>query len=207
MRWMTGWVVSLAIVLAIGPSAVAKGKPTPAQQCSAAKIKAMSKKAASLFACYGKAAIAGGTVDAGCVAKASGKFGVAFAKIDAKGGCAVTGDADAVEAEIDADVAALASAAPTEPTTTSTSTSTTTTSSSTSTSLPPCTGEGSACGACGSGICARNCPGTTLACFNNSTVIVMPCNSDADCGAGMYCAAGGPTCGTGMGNGCAAICP
>ncbi len=206
MRRMMGWVVSLAIVLAIAPGAVAKGKPTPAQKCSAAKIKAMSKKATSLFACYAKASLGGGTVDAGCVAKASGKFGITFAKIDAKGGCAITGDATAVEAEIDADVAALANAAPTEPTTTSSSTSTST-SSTTSTSLPPCTGEGTPCGSCGNGICARHCPGTTLACFNNSSGTIEACNSDTVCADGTYCAAGGPTCGTGTGNGCVAICP
>lgn len=208
MRWMT-WVVPTVLVLAIAPGLMARSKPTPAQKCAAAKMKAMSKKTSGLFACYAKAAASGAAVDAGCVAKVSGKFAVTFAKIDAKGGCAVTGDAAAVEAQIDDAVSALVSAAPTEPTTTSSSTSTST-STTTSTSLPPCTTEGApGCGPCGTSVCARHCPGSTLACFNNSTGTSMACSSDTDCPAGQRCAAVGANCGAGgSNNACVAgTCP
>ena len=208
MRWLS-WVLSLLLVLAFAPNATAKVKATPAQKCAAAKLMAMSKKLSGLLACHAKAAGRGAPVDATCVSKAAGKFGVAFAKIDAKGGCIVTGDAPAVEAMIDADVEALANAAPIVPTTTSTSTSTSssTSTSTSSTTLPTCGTEGASCGSCGSGVCVRHCPGTVLGCVANSSAVLQSCNSDDVCTGGHFCVANGPTCGTGVVNACAAPCP
>src|SRR5262245_24812131 len=91
----------LAVVcLAIAP--VAFAGPTPAQKCSASKVKATSKKAASKLKCHEKAISKGMAVDPLCLTKAEDKFADAFAKAEDKGGCGTMGDAGDLELVVDA---------------------------------------------------------------------------------------------------------
>jgi hypothetical protein len=82
-------------------ASVAQAGPTPAQKCSASKIKATSKKAAAKLKCHEKAITKGVAVDPACLTKAEDKFTDAFAKAEAKSGCATTGDTNAIEALVD----------------------------------------------------------------------------------------------------------
>jgi hypothetical protein len=193
------WSVAFVVALAIGVPGPASAKPGPAQKCAAAKLKAAAKKISAKLACHQQALMHGGAPSPTCLAHATSAFTLAFARAEAKGGCAVTGDAASVEAEIDTMVTSLVGDFPVVPTTTSTTTTTT---------LPPCSGEGtSGCGSCGNGVCVRLCPGTTLACVDNTAGAIQVCSDDSVCTAGRYCVAAGPTCGTGNENGCFAPCP
>ncbi len=71
--------------------------PSAAARCVAAKLNASGKRFASIAKCRAKAALAGTSVDAACVAKAEQKFFNAFAKAEASGACAVNGDATTVD--------------------------------------------------------------------------------------------------------------
>src|SRR5262249_56849066 len=81
---------------------------TPGQQCAASKIKAAGKKAACLLYVGGKVA-GGATADPikmqRCEDKLSDPATGAFARAEARGGCAVGGDVMAVEGTVDAFVA------------------------------------------------------------------------------------------------------
>ena len=95
----------LATLLAVATSSRAT---TPSQQCAASKIKAAGKKAACLL--YLDAKVAGGaTADPiklqQCADRLSDPEKGAFARAEARGGCAVGGDAVAVEGTVDAFVA------------------------------------------------------------------------------------------------------
>lgn len=198
------WSVAFVVALAAGVPGPASAKPSPAQKCAVAKLKAAAKKLSAKLACHQTALLHGGAPSATCLAHATSAFTLAFARAEAKGGCAVTGDAASVEAEIDAMVTSLVGDFPVVPTTTST----TTTSSTTTTTLPPCSGEGTSCGSCSNGVCVRICPGTTLACVDASVGTLQACTDDTVCTAGRYCIAVGPMCGTtGNDNGCFAPCP
>jgi hypothetical protein len=95
-------VVALALVAFVAAAAsVAQAGPTPAQKCTAAKIKAASKKAAATLKCQQKAILKGIAVDQPCLDKAQNKFDEAFAKAEAKGGCATAGDAAAIGPVVD----------------------------------------------------------------------------------------------------------
>src|SRR5262249_20683265 len=111
-RFAGGFVMSirpttliLATLLAVATSSRAT---TPSQQCAASKIKAAGKKAACLL--YLDAKVAGGaTADPiklqQCADRLSDPEKGAFARAEARGGCAVGGDAMAVEGTVDAFVA------------------------------------------------------------------------------------------------------
>jgi len=97
MRRMRSLAMAVAVmVVAFGAPAL--GKPTPAQKCAAAKLKAAANKLAPKLACHQKALAHGATVSGTCLAHATSVFTVAFAKAESKGGCIVTSDAAAVEA-------------------------------------------------------------------------------------------------------------
>jgi hypothetical protein len=70
---------------------------TAAQRCEAAKLKAAGKNAACRTRALAQVAIRGEADLGAC----STKFASAFAKLDAKGGCATTGDAAVIESRID----------------------------------------------------------------------------------------------------------
>jgi plastocyanin len=98
-----GLALSL-VVLVLGAAApvTAKTKPTAAEKCTAAKLKASAKKLSAKLACYAKAAAKNAPVDDECIGKAETSFKTAFSTAESKGGCVPTGDAMAVEASIEA---------------------------------------------------------------------------------------------------------
>jgi plastocyanin len=100
----------MAFVLGAGLPAAAK--PTPAQKCTGAKMKAAAKKVASELGCYAKAASKNVQVDSVCLGNAGTAFMTAFSKAELKGGCLPIGDAGTVEATIDAFVQSEATALP-----------------------------------------------------------------------------------------------
>lgn len=89
-------------------------KPTPAAKCLSAKLKATGKKAAAKLACEAKAATKLNPVDLDCLGKARTGFMTAFTKAEtqAKGACATTGDAGALESTVDALVQSVVGALP-----------------------------------------------------------------------------------------------
>jgi hypothetical protein len=115
---------SLALLLVAG---VAGARPTPAQKCSAAKIRAAVKKAQANGQCYQRAALTAGGVDAGCLAVAEKKFTAAFAAAEKKGGCSTVGDRDEIGGNVDTCVQDIVAALPATTTTTITASTTTTT--------------------------------------------------------------------------------
>jgi streptogramin lyase len=91
------------ITLAVFLLLEASGGTVEAQnKCAGDKIKAACKKASCKAALEAKQAQRGGTVDPAKVAKCEATFSKSFAKSEAKGGCATTGDAAAIEAKVDA---------------------------------------------------------------------------------------------------------
>jgi hypothetical protein len=82
------------------------------RKCASAKRKAAGKKAAGKLGCHAKAVAKGAAVDPACLAKAEAKFVAAFAKAEARGGCATSGDAAAIEALVDALVTDVVAALP-----------------------------------------------------------------------------------------------
>ena len=106
-----GLAVSLmAFVLGAGLPAAAK--PTPAQKCTGAKMKAAAKKVTAKLACYAKAASKTLPVDDACLGKAGTTFTTAFSKAESKGGCVTVGDRGTVEATIDSFAQSEATAIP-----------------------------------------------------------------------------------------------
>jgi hypothetical protein len=99
--------LTLAATLAV--PAYGGGAPTAAG-CNQAKLNAAAKTTAASLGCYANAAATGLPVDPNCVGKADHVLATAFAKTDARGGCATTGDAPAVEASINACVNEIAGA-------------------------------------------------------------------------------------------------
>jgi hypothetical protein len=186
-------LVCVVVAMSVAVTKFAEAKPTPAEKCAAAKLNAASKKIAAKLRCYQKAVAANGRLHPNCLVAADAIFAAAFARAEARGGCATTGDATAVEMEVDAEVASLVSAlAPvtitTTPTTASSATTTsmtTTTVATTTTTAPACLPLGSACGACGSGSCRPDVGGANICA--GGLCLGGPCTADADCGAGMVC--------------------
>jgi Domain of unknown function DUF11 len=90
-------VLAVSLLLGLSPAlSVAQNK------CAGAKIKATCKEASCKAALEAKQAGSGGTVDAAKVAKCAAAFSKSFAKSEAKGGCATTGDAATIEGKVDA---------------------------------------------------------------------------------------------------------
>jgi hypothetical protein len=83
---------------------------TPAQLCAGSKLKATGKAAGVKLGCHSKAAKQGAVVDGGCLANADAKLTNAFAKAEARGGCATTGDVGDVDAILDSNVGAFVAA-------------------------------------------------------------------------------------------------
>lgn len=104
-----------AAVFAIAFGAVAvlaHAAKDPGVVCSAGKKKAAIKRYDAELRCYVSAMQKGVAVDAKCLAKAQDQFGDAFAKTEAKGGCATVGDAAGIASLIDGQLAALNAALP-----------------------------------------------------------------------------------------------
>lgn len=101
------WITPAVLVLLAGGTTQAL---TLAEKCAAAKAKAAGAKVYAKAKCYQKALRTGAMVDTACLVKAEQKFVAAFGKAEAKGGCAVNGDAAAVEALVDACLASFTAA-------------------------------------------------------------------------------------------------
>ena len=82
---------------------------TPAENCSASKMKSAANKAKQGLACHAKAAKKGQAVDADCLAKASAKLQSGFGKAEAKGGCPSLGNSGSVGATLDTMISDIAS--------------------------------------------------------------------------------------------------
>lgn len=78
---------------------------TPAQQCAAGKLMVAGKKAANKLACHSKALRRGAAPDAACLLGAESRFDADFQRLDARGGCVLSGDAAAIELRVDTLVA------------------------------------------------------------------------------------------------------
>jgi hypothetical protein len=143
----------VAIVALLLWPALASAKATPAERCTAAKLKAAGAKTAARIKCQVKAIGHGHPVDPGCLARAEAPFAARFAQAERKPGCITTGDAAAVEAAVDGWVGVLVGALSGSSTgLTTTTTVLTTTTTSTTTTTVTCGGIVPACtGACGPG--------------------------------------------------------
>lgn len=102
----------LAIALLLPTSSLGK---TPEQACAAGKQKAAGTFAKKAFTCFAKAAAKGVTVDPSCQSKAEEKFRAALAKLEEKGGCVTSGDADSLLDYLKFVVRNLAANLPTAP--------------------------------------------------------------------------------------------
>ena len=71
----------------------------PAVRCTSSKLRAAGEKARARLNCHARGK---GTVDPECLARASRRFEERWRKLEAKGGCAATGDVAAAEARVDA---------------------------------------------------------------------------------------------------------
>ena len=94
-----------SLILSAAPAAAL----TPAQKCTAAKLKATAKKADTRARCYEKAKLAA-PPDLTCLFNAEKTFEKAFTKAEAPGACTRTGDAASTERTVDAFVIALVQA-------------------------------------------------------------------------------------------------
>jgi len=92
----------LGISLLVGLGTTPALGATPGQTCAATKTKVAGKKASGLATCDARATKSGSAVSRDCVDKVKAKFAAKWDKADARGGCATTGDRDAVEAKVDA---------------------------------------------------------------------------------------------------------
>jgi len=101
MKSLLAVLIAPLALAADGMAESALAADAPAQQCAARKLKATGKKAGGLLKCWSREVLRPGTYS-GCAAKAELKFADTFERGDAKGGCAVTGDADAIETKVDA---------------------------------------------------------------------------------------------------------
>jgi hypothetical protein len=175
-----------AVVLAL---ALASGAPAadPGEKCAAAKLRAAAQKTSALLECRARALQAPAAPDTACTTRVQSKFAAKWARIESRGGCAVSGDGDDVEARIDAFVADLVDAVP--------ATTTTTTTTTTPATCPPTTAL--YCGQSGCGFGAL-CP-AGMTCDTSTCACVGPAVA---CGSisGNLCRWGtcppGMTCGT-----------
>lgn len=95
-------IVVLVVAVSLLGAVPTHGQVTPADKCAAGKMKAAAKKAACELLIDAKGAVKGGTPD---YSKCADKFAAAFAKLEARGGCATVGDAASIENSTDAYVA------------------------------------------------------------------------------------------------------
>ena len=106
------------LVAGILLAGAANAASTDTAKCAAAKQLAAGKKTLRKIKCYSTAVKKEGAVnfvDPECLAKVEEKFQAAIAKAEAKGGCAVTGDAGSLETLVNGCVQDVLLATPTEP--------------------------------------------------------------------------------------------
>jgi len=184
-----GLIVTLAVACIVAATAVSS--TTPAERCAAAKLRAAARKTNGKLRCHATGALRGSTADAGCLARVETRYLASWTKIEGRGGCYTTNDADAVEARVDEFVDGLVAALP------ATSTTTVTTS-----TCPPTTAFYCA----QNGFCPTGGPFPPLLCPSGTTCVTTGTNS-CECqgdpipcgsipGAGNFCQWG--TCPAGL---------
>ena len=117
-----GTMLVLCCFLATVPPA--SGARSPEARCAAAKLTAAAQKAQKRAKCVAAGVLDGGGATPECLAKIEARFTAAWARIEARGGCATSGDADAIEGQVNAFVADLLQALSSSTTTTTTTGST-----------------------------------------------------------------------------------
>jgi len=169
-----------ALLFATGRFAAAD--VTPQQRCAVAKMRATAREAAARLRCNAKAVLNNAAVDSVCIMKAETAFTAAFAKAEATGGCATTGDASAVDVKVDTFVTATYDAlAPLG---------------------PFCATPDSPCGTCtAGGLCVLDVSGGLVCRNTNSMACTTSCASDAGCGDPHFVCVGSAPPGT-----CCGIC-
>lgn len=116
MRTRLTWgVIALTGLLVVGSANSAFAGGTPEQKCSAAKHKIIGKYVSGILGCLAKAIAKGESVNGDCIAKVATKASGAFAKLDAAGGCATTGDFVAIGGRAIAFIDAVGASLPTTP--------------------------------------------------------------------------------------------
>ena len=195
MRARRSVMLLCVFAAAVAPTALAK--PTPAQRCAGAKLKAAAAKIDRKLACHRAAVLAGRPVDGACLRAAETKFERAMAKAEGNGGCTITGDLQSLEAACDTCVDDVAARTPIT-TSTSTTTKTTTTTA--------CDGPNGPCGSCGgAGVCTNTCDAPTTYVCVNGTLTNIGCQHSDDCPAeAPICA---PMFGCPNPGQCLALCP
>jgi hypothetical protein len=93
-------LLTLLTVALLLPSAAVAG-PSPAQKCAAAKMLAVGKATLAVVKCRRTALLKSEPIDPACITKAEGKLADAFAKAEAKGGCANVVDLPLIETYLD----------------------------------------------------------------------------------------------------------
>ena len=184
---MSSELVRIIALLAYLTGGVAAAATDPAAKCAMAKQKAAGKKFTARLKCYSTAVSKKLPVDPECLMKADTKFGDAFTKAEAAGGCTVVGDAPAQELAVDSAVTRIAGAEPATP-------------------LPPVFGApcGTTCPGVGAGISAFVCAGNIGSSMPRvicaaQPLASAPCNGQQDCeliaGPGFICVSTMQACG------------
>src|SRR5262249_24699918 len=140
-----GQAVAVLAVLVVSAGLI-HAAGTDTGKCAASKSKAAAKRIGARLKCWQKAFTSGAaTADSACLSAAETKFTSAISKAEAKGGCAVTGDANALEAAADTCVNSIVALTPVTTTTLGGGGSTTTSTIST-TSTTQCPAGQTPCG-------------------------------------------------------------
>jgi hypothetical protein len=99
-RQSWGWVLACLVAfvaIAIDAAPLQAVRLTPAQKCTASKLKAAGNKALAKVRCNAQA-----IVNPNCLVRAETRFTKAFQRAEAKGGCLTTADAATIETLVDA---------------------------------------------------------------------------------------------------------
>jgi hypothetical protein len=82
-------------------AADAAAAPSPAARCAKAKLAAVAAAAKATLRCKGRAIVRADPVDPACLTTAQESLAKAFERAEAKGGCASTSDAAALQDDVD----------------------------------------------------------------------------------------------------------
>ena len=91
-------LATAALWLSAAPVAAA---PSPAARCARAKLTAVTAAAQATVRCHARAIRRGDPVDQTCLTEARSGLATAFQRAEAKGGCASTNDAAALQDDVD----------------------------------------------------------------------------------------------------------
>jgi hypothetical protein len=83
-------------MLLVALATPAASAPSPAERCAKAKLAAAGKAVQATLRCHGSSFVSGDPVKANCLTKARDAMVRTFARLESEGGCARTGDAEAI---------------------------------------------------------------------------------------------------------------